>query len=428
VTEIITTKNSPLKHDNRGVDYYLVLNASLADKNMYLTKKIENTEESLMVSSQTIETLRSCVQNMDSIIVKNSRHRLWLEEQLESIRISFQIQTNYFENRIKTLQDVNNYFDNQADENEYKNYIENIKTTIRQYENEIEQLTQVKETYRKTIIIPLQIEIRRLKTVERSNLSTIKDLNMSTQKFELEIQGLSIVEESNQQVIGRLQKSINQSDSEVKNLQDQIDHIELQCLENKKTIENLNNNIQITKRDIEGLENTQIDTNIKLKRNQMKEKSNREEIQLLTNRIDQSQSIIENHKSEVEKMKNKEISIVSLLKEKQLLLQQLEIDMIDLTTEIEKKNTTIIEVNNNYKEEIKIAEEYNIELEKRIKNLQNEKESKRNIITTLESQVEEKEVREMVNKIQKSIPSMISQKMSSIFQPKTTLLQITKRK
>ena len=99
MTEIITTKNSPLKHDNRGVDYYLVLNASLADKNMFLTKKIENTEESLMVSSQTIETLRSCVQNMDNIIVENSRHRLWLEEQIESIRISFLYKSNYFDNR-----------------------------------------------------------------------------------------------------------------------------------------------------------------------------------------------------------------------------------------------------------------------------------------------------------------------------------------
>ena len=375
-----------------------------------LNKKHQEQIEQIkneLIQNKNNEIQNIIAQHQNQINELNKKY----QEQIGALNKEIQKITNEYEKRIndltekyhKEIEIKNNYIADQ------QSYFEKI---IREKQEKIDELLQ-KENLLTNNLYESNQKIQQLEVIiqdKNSEIQTIKN-EYDLRILKLEEENLIIVEDLNKN-ISQLKEEIEKLENHLKEKINQIKNKDEEIVQLNKNITQLNELTENQKREIDTLIKNiheKNETIIKI------EKEYKERIQILS----------ENYQKEIQNLKIESQRLISLIKEKESLIEELqkqihqknnliqnlekELNSLSFNLEQTKKEKELIELQ--LKEEKEVIKEKNELIRKhhiQIQNLEKENKQKENLILNLETEInhhkntlkeKEKNIQEFENKL-----------------------------
>ena len=427
--ELIQNKNNEIQniiaqHQNQINE----LNKKYREQIESLNKKIENIiaqhqnqinelnkkyqEQIEQIKNELIQNKNNEIQNIIAQHQKqiNELNKKY-QEQIDALNKEIQKITNEYQKRIndltekyhKEIEIKNNYIADQ------QSYFEKI---IREKQEKIDELLQ-KENLLTNNLYESNQKIQQLEVIIQDKNSEIQKIKneYDLRILKLEEENLIIVEDLNKN-ISQLKEEIEKLENHLKEKINQIKNKDEEIVQLNKNITQLNELTENQKREIDTLIKNiheKNETIIKI------EKEYKERIQILS----------ENYQKEIQNLKIESQRLISLIKEKESLIEELqkqihqknnliqnlekELNSLSFNLEQTKKEKELIELQ--LKEEKEVIKEKNELIRKhhiQIQNLEKENKQKENLILNLETEInhhkntlkeKEKNIQEFENKL-----------------------------
>ena len=375
-----------------------------------LNKKYQEQIEQIkneLIQNKNNEIQKIIAQHQNQINELNKKH----QEQIDALNKEIQKITNEYQKRIndltekyhKEIEIKNNYIADQ------QSYFEKI---IREKQEKIDELLQ-KENLLTNNLYESNQKIQQLEVIIQDKNSEIQKIKneYDLRILKLEEENLIIVEDLNKN-ISQLKEEIEKLENHLKEKINQIKNKDEEIVQLNKNITQLNELTENQKREIDTLIKNiheKNETIIKI------EKEYKERIQILS----------ENYQKEIQNLKIESQRLISLIKEKESLIEELqkqihqknnliqnlekELNSLSFNLEQTKKEKELIELQ--LKEEKEVIKEKNELIRKhhiQIQNLEKENKQKENLILNLETEInhhkntlkeKEKNIQEFENKL-----------------------------